>query len=232
MNLERAIAKRFEDIADIGWFPDSLPPDAPQLKAVREILQPRRGQKILDAGCARGRFASHIAKTGADVFGVDITGTFIQAAKANVPEGTFAQGSLSALPFANNAFDAVYCVEALQHLPDTANAVSELARIIKPGGVLLVIDKSLQALDPGKGLPTFLVKPWAERKGKWMYPADFPFRERWFWPRALARDLRAHFEQVTVKFIPEGRGKASRLYRLLPFLSLDVAWIARKRSTT
>jgi SAM-dependent methyltransferase len=64
VNLERAIAQRFEDIADIGWFPDRLPPDAPQLQAVREILQPRRGQKILDAGCARGRFAHHIPKTG------------------------------------------------------------------------------------------------------------------------------------------------------------------------
>ena len=229
MNLERAIAQRFEEIADIGWFPGSLPQDAPQLKAVREILQPRRGQKILDAGCARGRFVHHIAKTGADVFGVDITGTFIRAAKMNVPDATFAQGSLSALPFADSTFDAVYCVEALQHLPDTARALSEMARIIKPGGVLMIVDKSLQALDPGKGLPTFLVKPWAERKGKWMYPADFPFRERWFWPKALARELRDHFEEVTIKFIPEGRGKASRLYRVVPFLSLDVAWIAKKR---
>lgn len=150
MNLERAIAQRFEEIADIGWFPDSLPADAPQLKAVREILQPRRGLKILDAGCARGRFVQHMVATGADVYGVDITGAFIRAAKTNVPEAKFAQGSMSALPFADDAFDAVYCVEALQHLPDTARALSELARIIKPGGLLLIIDKSLQALDPEK----------------------------------------------------------------------------------
>ena len=135
---------------------------------------------------------------------------------------------MSALPFADDTFDAVYCVEALEHLPDTALAVSKLARVVKPGGILLIVDKSLQGLDPGKGLPNFLVKPWAERKGKWMYPPDFPFRERWFWPRSLARELSSHCEEVEIRFIPEGRGKASRLYRLLPFLSLDVAWVCRK----
>lgn len=227
--LERAISRRFEDIADIGWFPDDLPEGAAQLKAVRDILQPCPGQKILDVGCARGRFIRHLASSGADLYGIDITWTFIRSARSNVPAANFASGSMSAIPFADETFDAVYCVEALEHLPDTALALSEMARTIKPGGTLLIVDKSLQGLDPGKGLPNFLVKPWAERKGKWMYPPEFPFRERWFWPRVLARDLRVHFQSVEIRFIPEGRGKASHLYRLLPFLSLDVAWIGRKR---
>jgi len=106
--------------------------------------------------------------------------------------------------------------------------LSEMARVLKPGGTLLVIDKSLSGLDPGTGLPNFWVKPRAERRGKWMYPADFAFRERWFWPWRLAARMRRHCASVQVRFIPEGRGKASRLYRLAPFLSLDVAWIGKK----
>jgi SAM-dependent methyltransferase len=227
-SLESKIAGRFEDIADVGWFPDDVADDAAQLQVVRDVLQPRAGQKILDAGCARGRFVRRLLPSGALLYGIDLTWPFIAAAAVNVPEAKFARGSMSALPFADGVFDAAYCVEALEHVPATALAVSELARVVKPGGIVLIIDKSLQGLDPGKGLPNFLVKPWAERTGRWMYPPEFGFRERWFWPKSLARVLRSHCRSVEVRFIPEGRGKASRLYRLLPFLSLDVAWIGKK----
>lgn len=226
--LEREISRKFEEIADIGWFEGDVAEDFAQLKAVKRFLQPHAGQRILDAGCARGRFTRHIAKTGAQVFGVDLTWTFVQSAKTTIPAATFTSGSLSALPFADNTFDSVYCVEVLEHLPDTRLALSEMARVIKPGGMLLVIDKSLHALDPSNGLPTFLVKPWNERKGKWMYPPDFAFRERWFWPRALAREFKAFFSHVDFHFLPDCRRRASKLYRWLPFLSLDVAWVGRK----
>ncbi len=229
--LEHQIAGKFEEIAEIGWFPEDVAPDSAQLQAVRRILAPRSGQRILDGGCARGRFVKALVPTEASLYGVDLTETFVRSARRNAPSARFTRGSLSALPFASDSFDAVYCVEVLEHLPDTSLALRELARVLKPGGTLLVIDKSLQGLDPGKGLPNFLVKPWAERKGKWMYPPDFPFRERWFWPHKLAREMRQYCASVEIQFIPEGRGKASRLYRLLPFLSLDVAWIGRKGKT-
>jgi SAM-dependent methyltransferase len=229
-SLEREIAGKFAKIADIGWFPEEVAADAPQLETVRRILGECAGKRILDAGCARGRFLKQLTTLQARLYGVDLTETFVASARRNVPEATFARGSLSALPFASATFDAVYCIEVLEHLPDTKLALSEMIRVLKPGGTLLVIDKSLQGLDPGTGLPNIIVKRWAERNGKWMYPPDFPFRERWFWPWRLARQLRNYGCLVRVRFIPEGRGKASRLYRILPFLSLDVAWIAQKRS--
>lgn len=226
--LERKIAGRFEAIADVGWFNQDVPPDFPQLKLVREVLSPRPGQRVLDAGCARGRFLRGLQSTQAKLYGVDLTAVFARDAQRNVPNARVSQASLSALPFAANTFDAAYCVEVLQHLPNTELALRELARVLKPGGKLLIIDKSLQGLDPGTGLPNWLVKPWAERKGKWMYPPDFPFRERWFWPSRTATLLRRIFPQVQTRYLPEGRGKASHFYRLVPFLSIDVAWIASK----
>jgi ubiquinone/menaquinone biosynthesis C-methylase UbiE len=226
--LERSIANKFEEIADIGWFPEDVPANSAKLAVVREMLTPFSGKAILDAGCARGRFVKALAPLGAKMYGVDLTETFLRSAKINAAGAVFAGGSLSALPFRSERFDAVYCVEALEHLPDTELALSEMARVLKPGGALLVIDKSLIGLHPGSGLPNFWAKPWAERKGKWMYPPDFAFRERWFWPWRLARTMRRYCASVQVRFIPGGHGKASCLYKLAPFLSLDVAWIGKK----
>jgi SAM-dependent methyltransferase len=232
-HIETEIAAKFEGIADIGWFPEDLPGDSAQFRVVRQVLEPLAGKRVLDAGCARGRFAKRLALLDFDVVmhGLDLTETFLRSARTNVPEAAFTRGSLSALPYRSETFDAVYCVEALEHLPDTETAIREMTRVLKPGGILLVIDKSLMGLDPGIGLPNFLVKPWAEHRGKWMYPPDFAFRERWFWPWKLAAQIRRQCGSVKVRFIPEGRGKASRLYGILPFLSLDVAWIGRKSAT-
>jgi ubiquinone/menaquinone biosynthesis C-methylase UbiE len=228
-SIEHEIAAKFEEIADVGWFPENIAADSAQFTMVRQVLEPLAGKRILDAGCARGRFAKRLAPLGADVHGLDLTETFLQSARTNVPQAAFTRGSLSALPFRSETFDAVYCVEALEHVPDTDAAIREMTRVLKPNGTLLVIDKSLIGLDPGVGLPNFIVKPWAERRGKWMYPADFAFRERWFWPWNLAARIRRHCGTVQIRFIPEGRGKASKLYKLLPFFSLDVAWISTKQ---
>ena len=238
--LERAIAGKFEEIADIGWFPQDLHSGDIQFETVKNIVAPSQEKRILDAGCARGRFVKGLVPTGARLYGVDLTETFVHSARTNVPGVSFTCASLSALPFDSETFDAVYCVEVLEHLPDTELALREMTRVLRPGGTLLVIDKSLQGLNPSNGLPNFLAKAWAERQGAlrmhpsgrwigWMYPRDFAFRERWFWPAGLARQMRRHCRSVQVRFITEGYGrKVSGFYQLLPFLSYQVAWIGRK----
>lgn len=226
--LERKISAKFEEIADIGWFPDEVAPDSGQLGVLREVLGSVSGKRILDAGCARGRFTRRMASYGARMYGVDFTATFLTDARRNVPQAAFTRGSLSALPFRPGTFDAVYSIEVLEHLPDTELAIREMARVLKPRGTLLILDKSLIGLNPSSGLPNLLAKRLAERRGKWMYPADFEFRERWFWPWKVAALMRRYCDNVQTRFVPEGRGKASHLYRVLPFLSLDVAWIGKR----
>src|SRR5277367_4885292 len=97
--LERSIANKFEEIADIGWFPEDLPSDSAQLAVVREVLAPFPGKSILDAGCARGRFVKALAPLGAKMHGVDLTETFLRSARTNAADAGFTCGSLSALPF-------------------------------------------------------------------------------------------------------------------------------------
>lgn len=225
--LEREIAGFFRGIADCGWFPEHLDRDSHQLELVRNALRPSAGMRILDAGCARGRFLRHLQASGVHLTGVDLTEVFLRSARQNVPGAEFAAGSLSALPFANSSFDGVYCIETLEHLPDTEAALSEMARVLKPDGTLIVIDKNLWGLNPRNGLPNAIWKPWMERRGKWMYPAEFRFREKWFRPRALARIMGNIFDSVTVTFPTRNFGKASHLYRALPFLSFEAVWIGR-----
>lgn len=226
--LEREIAERFRTIADNGWFPGEVDPESRQLATVRGTLEPREGMRILDAGCARGRFLRHFESSGAKLFGVDLTEVFLHAAHSNVPVASFAAGSLSRLPFRSGSFDAVFCVEAIEHLPDTGAALDELARVIKPGGTLLIVDKSLLGLHPRCGVPNAIWKPWMERRGRWMYPAGFPFREKWFWPWSLAEEMRLRFQDVSVHFPTSGYGRISRLYRALPFLAFEAVWIGRR----
>jgi len=228
--LERKIADRFRQIGDNGWFPDELERDSPQLALVREVLNPRPGMKILDAGCARGRFLRHLGSTGAALFGVDLTEVFLRSSRANVPGAGLTAGSLSCLPFQDASFDAIYCIEALEHLPDTDAALAELARVLRPAGTLLVIDKSMLGLHPTCGVPNAVWKAWRERRGLWMYPPDFGFREKWFWPQRLAANMGRYFDGVEIKFQTEGFGKATPLYRMLPFLSFEAGWFGRRKA--
>jgi malonyl-CoA O-methyltransferase len=54
------------------------------------------------------------------------------------------QGSLLNLPFADGAFDCVFCVEALEHTVNPEIAVAEICRVLKPGGKVVIIDKNKQ----------------------------------------------------------------------------------------
>src|SRR5438477_3041149 len=92
--VENAIAKRFTELADNGWFPEDLPDDDGQLLQVRKIVAPGPGKTILDAGCARGRFAKQLVSSVARIYGVDLTERFVQAAKKNVPSANFVRGSV------------------------------------------------------------------------------------------------------------------------------------------
>ncbi len=226
--LEREIAGCFTRIADEGWFPEDVEFDSEQLRWIRKLVKPSPGMRVLDAGCARGRFLRGLRDSGARLYGVDLTEAFLNAAQRNLPGAGIAAGSLSRLPFGNASFDAVYCIEVLEHLPDTGAALAEMARVLKPGGVLVVIDKNLLGLHPRNGLPNAVWKMWQERRGRWMYPAEFRFREKWFRPEGLARMMRQSFEQVEVRFTTEGMGLASWIYRLMPVLSFEAVWVGRR----
>lgn len=99
-----------------------------------------RGQKILDAGCGPGTYGIMLAQAGNEVVGVEISPGGVQVANQRAKEKgvnfTARVGDLENLPFADDSFDICFCGWVLHHFPDINKAVSELARVLKPGGII------------------------------------------------------------------------------------------------
>jgi ubiquinone/menaquinone biosynthesis C-methylase UbiE len=104
------------------------------------------GERVLDLGCGEGRHViSAYVEGEADVVGVDLCLkdllTAQQKAQDFIGEGNadhgfgLANADALQLPFADNTFDKVICSEVLEHIPDYEGALSEIERILKPGGL-------------------------------------------------------------------------------------------------
>ena len=102
------------------------------------------GKKILDAGCGPGTYGIMMAKQGNKVNGIEISPAAVEAAnkRAEMKDVDFTaqQGDLENLPFDDNTFDICYCGWVLHHFPDVNKAVSELVRVMKPGGKIAMAE--------------------------------------------------------------------------------------------
>lgn len=116
-------------------------------------LAPLTGDEVaLDAGCGTGAFALAIAPYVGDVVGVDLDETFVEAARRDAPPGCrFLVGDATELPFAYGAFDIVGCLRLLHHVRRPELVVSELCRVTRPGGRILLVDQ-LGNIDPLRSL--------------------------------------------------------------------------------
>ncbi|WP_370401985.1 bifunctional 2-polyprenyl-6-hydroxyphenol methylase/3-demethylubiquinol 3-O-methyltransferase UbiG [Sulfitobacter sp. JB4-11] len=99
------------------------------------------GKTVLDLGCAGGFMAEALTKKGASVTGIDPAAQAIEAARARASAVgqsiRYDVGVGEALPYADASFDAVVCVDVLEHVTDLAKVVAEVARVLKPGGMFL-----------------------------------------------------------------------------------------------
>jgi SAM-dependent methyltransferase len=108
----------------------------------------RPGAKFLDAGAGFGRHAFEAARQGATVFALDYAsdevvmsrntfGAMLEAKEITEQAyGGVLRGDATKLPFADNTFDCVVTSEVLEHIQDDVSAISELHRVLKPGGSL------------------------------------------------------------------------------------------------
>lgn len=97
----------------------------------------------LDAACGTGRHAAHLAGRGHTVIGVDASAGMLTAARANVPGADFRLGDLGRLPVPDEHVDLVVCALALTHVQDLAPVFAEFARVLRPGGHLVISDSRM-----------------------------------------------------------------------------------------
>jgi SAM-dependent methyltransferase len=99
----------------------------------------RGGDRALDNGCGDGRFTGLLAEAGAEPTGVDVADAALRRARAAHPGIRFVRTPMEGpLPFDDGAFDLVWASEVIEHVPDTARWLSEIRRVLRPGGRLLL----------------------------------------------------------------------------------------------
>jgi ubiquinone/menaquinone biosynthesis C-methylase UbiE len=98
------------------------------------------GDRVLDVGCGTGSLTFALAEFAniAKITGIDVTAPFVEAARIRNtdPRITFELGDARALPYANASFDRAYSSLVLHFLPDPTKAVSEMRRVVRPGGAV------------------------------------------------------------------------------------------------
>ena len=102
-----------------------------------ELLPPATGLTI-DVGCGEGRLARELRSRGYDVTGYDASESLVAEARAADPAGRYEVARIDALPPADEAVQLALCVNVLPHVHDLTAAARELARVLAPGGNLLV----------------------------------------------------------------------------------------------
>jgi SAM-dependent methyltransferase len=96
--------------------------------------------RALDAACGTGRHARKLVELGHQVVGVDSTPAMLALARKNVPGADFRRGRLEALPVQDGSVDLVTCALALTHVDDLAPVMTEFARVLRPGGQVVISD--------------------------------------------------------------------------------------------
>ncbi len=173
------IARFFNEAArDEEHFPSSIDPRIYHVKLVLSHLGDITEKRVADIGCGKGRFARIVAERnpGARVIALDLAEAMLRSADAGLER---CAASMTALPLATSSCDGAYATESLEHAIDIDSAVSELCRIVKPGGRILIIDKN------------------AEHRGR----LKTPEWEKWFDRREVERLLRRHCSQVSSQLI-------------------------------
>jgi SAM-dependent methyltransferase len=119
--------------------------EALEQRRILELLGSIDGKRVLDLGSGDGLLTATLATRGALVVGIDIDRSMLRAAVARTDPGQreparFVEGRLDQLPFQDAMFDVVVAVTVLCLLSDRAIAIREAARVLRPGGRLVIGD--------------------------------------------------------------------------------------------
>lgn len=127
-----------------GWAPRYDDPDNGLFEmdeaVLLPILQGITPGVAVDAACGTGRYAAHLTALGHEVHGFDVSPGMLAVARHKLPGASFDHAPMDALPLADASVDVLVNTLAMTHVPDLAPVFAEAARVLRPGGHLLVSD--------------------------------------------------------------------------------------------
>src|SRR5215471_13263383 len=121
---------------------------------VAECLRARPPGVALDAACGTGRFAEFLATRGHRIIGVDSSPDMLAYAWQRVPEAEFHVAELDRLPLPDDCVDVIVCALALEHVPRLDPVLAEFARVLRPGGDLVISDVHHELITRGSVMTT------------------------------------------------------------------------------
>ncbi len=166
LQVYNTIAKHFSDTRQYVWQ---------ELKPFHAFV--KENDVVLDLGCGNGRLYQIFTDLPISYIGVDQSEELLVLARKQFREGTFIQGTMTAIPLEDKSVDVIFCIAALQHIPglDFQNkALEEMKRVLKPDGKVILSNWNLfgewglkqvrlgKYQDLGNG--DFLV-PWRDAEG-------------------------------------------------------------------
>jgi ubiquinone/menaquinone biosynthesis C-methylase UbiE len=109
-------------------------------RRVIEELDPKRGDKILEAGCGPGYYLRILSKLGLELklYGLDVDQNALIKARKIIGKMATNADLTKRLPFKENFFDKVFLSEVLEHISDDGKALNMIYRVLKPGGRLII----------------------------------------------------------------------------------------------
>jgi 2-polyprenyl-6-hydroxyphenyl methylase/3-demethylubiquinone-9 3-methyltransferase len=148
VNADPAELAKFSELAHRWWDPESEFRPLHQINPLRlEWIQsylPLAGKRVLDVGCGGGILSDAMARKGAQVLGIDLSSRALRVAQlhaleAQTPNVEYREISAEALADSEpESFDAVTCMEMLEHVPDPASVVRACSKLVKPGGWVFI----------------------------------------------------------------------------------------------
>lgn len=120
---------------------------------ITRVLDAPRGSIILDAGCGTCQHSIRLANRGFRCYAIDFSEAILMKARANIKDRglqtqiTVQREDITSLSFKSETFSYILCWGVLMHIPDLEKAISELSRVLKPNGVLVISEGNVFSLE-------------------------------------------------------------------------------------